>query len=135
MTSAIHRYVDKVFVLSLPAEENKRERMRRLLSEYGISFEFFDAINGNSARFDREWHAYAERPLATQNEKMKMSKLITSRGAWGYLKSGIALIRRIMDEGHQRVLILEDDIFLARDFESRIVHFSIRRLQIGNCFS
>lgn len=116
MSNRVNQVFDKVYVLSLKSDEDRRSKMKRRLIALDIDFEFYDAIDGNSICFDREWIIYNSRPLSTEQERKKNRKLITSRGAWGCLRSYISLLRNTLSQGYQKVLIFEDDIFLSKKF-------------------
>jgi GR25 family glycosyltransferase involved in LPS biosynthesis len=123
MPSIVNQHFDKVYVLSLNYDTERRSRMETLLSSLDIEFEFYDALNGNSVRYDREWNIYHSRPLATELERKKNRKLITSRGAWGCLRSYISLLRHVLSKGCNKILILEDDIFFSKDFSKDFSQF------------
>lgn len=110
---------DAVFLLNLDVDEAKRAHAESMLSEHGIAFTRFAAIDGNDAAFDQEWLDYTNRPLSLPAERRQGTRLIESRGAWGYLKTMQALLEYAKDRGLGRILVLEDDVMLHRDFLPR----------------
>lgn len=67
--------------------------------------ELFEAIDGHSAAFNPAWG----------NDRM--------RGAWGCWASHSAMLRKMLDEQAESVLILEDDAYLAPQFNERTEKF------------
>jgi len=124
MKSPVNLFFDKVYVLSLSKDTEKRKTIGKALNKQNIEFEFFEAIDGNSSRFDREWEVYFSTPLMDKTEFIKGRKHIQSRGAWGCLYSHSSLIRKVLSEQIERVLILEDDCILALSFREQFDRFT-----------
>ncbi len=123
MVSQINSYFDKIFVLSLKTDVHKRKRIKQDLSQYGIEFEFFDGVYGNSIEFDYEWSFYNQRSIKTNLEKLYNKKFIESRGALGCLKSYLEIFRYSIKMNFNRILVLEDDIVMCHDFENKFIQF------------
>lgn len=119
----INSYFDKVFVLSLRHETLARAAMSQKLAAVNIDFEFFEGVNGRSGEFSREWEFYEKRPCVTPLEMSYKKKFIESRGAWGYLKTMIKLLRYTMQRGYERILVFDNDVILARNFNARFEKF------------
>lgn len=92
-----------VFVISLPAAYDRRAHMQQELSKQGISFSFFDALNGEQAqRFLSHSNLYIEKNALTLGEI-------------GCASSHIALWQRLVKSPAETMVVLEDDIFLGQD--------------------
>lgn len=110
---------DAVFLLNLDADKTKLDHSEAMLTRHGIDFIRFAAIDGNDERFDQEWMEYVDRPPILPAERHLGTRLIESRGAWGYLKSMEALLAEAQRRGLRRILVLEDDVLLHREFVAR----------------
>ncbi len=119
----INEYFDKVYVLSLEKEAEKRAKIAARLIKYGINFDFFNAINGDSFSLEREWNLYKSRPLSTKLEIGYNKKFIESPGAWGALKSYIAIFKDALSHKYDKILIFEDDCLFCNDFINQFTHF------------
>ncbi|MDF1695707.1 MAG: glycosyltransferase [Saprospiraceae bacterium] len=120
--SHINHYFDHVYVLNLEHRPDRKIAMLQKLSRLGIEAEFVQAINGYSTNNKLEHQAYLDRPLG--NHPMEISqerKLISSPGAWGYLKTYLGILFDAKKRGFERILCLDDDVLFHNDFENRFL--------------
>ncbi|MDJ0792282.1 MAG: glycosyltransferase family 25 protein [Acidimicrobiia bacterium] len=110
---------DRIFVLNLDRDADKMAATTRLLDGAGIDFERFPAVDGSDQEFDDAWERYVAAGPTLPQERHLGERLIESRGAWGYLHSMRKLLSHAQDEGLRRILVLEDDIMLHRNFGAR----------------
>ena len=123
--SILNQEFDKVFVLSLEKERDKRANISTVLGDLNIEFEFFDAVNGYDIKYNVEWEFYSKRPLSTYYEKTYNKKFIESRGAWGCLKSYYEIFKLAIKKKYKRILILEDDVLFCENFEEKVKEFFV----------
>ncbi|WP_341938842.1 glycosyltransferase [Marinimicrobium sp. C2-29] len=129
-------YFDNVYVVNLKHEVDNRLKVARHLNSHGIRYEFFEAVNGYQGDAYKKWLEYSSRPLGSLvrfpefNEKeIKRGKhYIESAGAVGYILTYISILKDAKRRGFRRVLILEDDVILARQFQKEVSQF----LQVVN---
>lgn len=122
---------DHVYVVNLEHETENRYKVVKHLQDYGIPFELFQAVNGYEGEPYQRWEAYAAKPLGALrrfpefNEKEigRGKHFIESAGAIGYIYTYLAIIEDAKRREFKRILILEDDIILAKDFEHRFAVF------------
>jgi hypothetical protein len=90
-------HVERVarYVISLPHRADRQKAMRRELSRIGWEAEFFPAV--------RPDHAAG----------------FPSIGARGCFLSHLAVLKQAMQDGADRLIILEDDLSFVRDFSTR----------------
>jgi hypothetical protein len=112
----VNDYFDRVFVINLRQNLQKWNITAHMLSRYGITWERFAGVNGFEKKQVHAWRTYADSGLTHPFEKILQRKLIESPGAWGTLLSCKHLIEKARLEGLERILILEDDIMIHRDF-------------------
>ena len=110
---------DRVYVLNLDRDTRKLAATTRLLEGAGIRFERFPAVDGSAERFDEAWGEYSGAKPILPQERHVGERLIESRGAWGYLHSMRALLTHALAHDLRRILVLEDDVMLHRDFAER----------------
>ena len=104
--SYINEYFDKIFCINLDRREDRMEMANKELSKFNIEFERFSAVDGNNIKKEDY----------TTNPNIPV-------GAVGCLLSHLNLIKTCKERGYNRVLILEDDIILSDDFESRFKEY------------
>lgn len=86
---------DARYVISLPHRTDRQKAMRRELSRIGWEAEFFPAVRpDNAAGFP-------------------------SIGARGCFLSHLAVLKQAIQDGADRLIILEDDLSFVRDFSTR----------------
>ncbi|PNP97630.1 glycosyltransferase [Moraxella sp. RCAD0137] len=127
--SSIHQYFDHIYVVNLEHHIAKKLKVAKHLSEHGVGFELFKAVNGCQGEPLEIWKKYESQPiqsfkrfpeLAKLNRK---SKLIESAGAVGYIFSYVKILKEAKQKGYKRILILEDDVLLDKNFEAKFKKF------------
>lgn len=88
------------FVITLPRLEQRQAKTQKELSKFGIEFQFFYGIDKNTLQDD---------------EVIKGSK-----GAMACALSHQALMNYALNEGFDRIVVMEDDVKLCHDFNERI---------------
>src|ERR1700722_9368909 len=98
-----------VFVINLKRSQDRRAEMTRRLDALGIPHEFFEAVEGGTLDL-RNLPAYdsARRRLLFGRDLRP--------GEVGCLLSHRGVYQRIVENGIEKSLVLEDDVFLSRDF-------------------
>lgn len=94
----------KVFVISLPGDEARREFMRGQLGAFGLDFEFFDAVRGSERIHDPVWYDDAA--------ARKLEDRSLRAGEVGCALSHAAVYAEIARRDLPWALILEDDAIL-----------------------
>jgi len=129
--SHIHQYFDHVYVLNLEHRPERKIAMMQKLGRLGIAAEFVKAIDGYSSQNQAEYQHYLEKPLGgTGSHPMEISqqrKLISSPGAWGYLKTYLGILTDAKKRGFERILCFDDDVLFHKDFEEEFKR-SIRQI-------
>lgn len=111
---------DQAFVLNLPHHLSRWHTTASRLSKVEVSFARADTVNGYAAESKAAWHEYAAEGPKLPIEHRIGRKLIESPGAWGYLSSALRVIKTARESRMNRVLMLDDDIMLASDFDERL---------------
>jgi glycosyl transferase family 25 len=101
----------KIFVISLRGEQARRAYVQRELSDAGLPFRFFDAIEGTVA----EQHFAAIRPWSFLINARRRPTL----GEIGCYASHRSLWRHCIELG-EPILVLEDDCELAANFAAAL---------------
>lgn len=99
----------KILVINLARSTERREGMRRQLEALGLDFEFVAAVDGRD--FDVQAH-----PAYDSARRRRAFGRDLNGGELGCLLSHRAIFQRMVDEGLEQVLVLEDDVVLGADF-------------------
>lgn len=94
------------YVVSLKRELARREHTVRELGREGIRFEFVDAVDGKELRADERISRSLGVPIVSGDIACTMSH-------------GLAM-KTMLAHGHERALIVEDDVWLAPGFAQTI---------------
>ena len=107
--------LDKVYVINLKKDEEKRELMKKKLKKYNIEAEFIKAIDGNSEviyeKYLKKKKNYITIPFIS-----KTGYLYRSPGAYGCLLSHIKVIEDAIKKKYNKICIFEDDIIFHKNF-------------------
>lgn len=128
---SVNSSFDKVYIVSLEDDLEKRLKLGFQLRSLGIDYEWFSAVNGYEGQPLLEYQEYTKRPLGEMShfiegcdyELNRGSKLIESPGAVGYIYTYISIIKDAKNKGFKKILILEDDVILCDGFEQRFNRF------------
>lgn len=129
--NTVSDYFDNVYVVNLKHEAENRFKVARHLQARGIRFELFEAVNGYQGEAYSKWLEYSDRPLGmlqrfpefNEKEISRGKHFIESAGAVGYIYTYIAILKDAKRRKFKRILILEDDIILARNFTDAVKRF------------
>lgn len=126
--SKINKSFDQVYVVNLKSEINKRLSIAKHLNENNISYELVQATNGYVGEPFEQYQKYVDRgcgnlvryPEFNNLEKSIGRRFINSAGAIGYIFTYINILKDAKLRGFNKILILEDDIILTENFESKL---------------
>ena len=99
----MNEYFDKIYVLSLKRNTDRRELITRRLNTVGIEFEFFDACDGQV--INHIWKKLDNQRFTTKN----------------YVAcsiSHLSIYNDALSRGFKRILILEDDVKPHSDIQN-----------------
>jgi len=96
----INTYFDNIYIISLTTAKNNRNRINKILSNYNIYYEIFDAVNG----------------YELQNTSGFKKSILKSPGAYGYLLTMIKIFEDAKKNKYNKILICDDDIILKNNF-------------------
>lgn len=99
-------YFDRVVVINLDRREDRWKAVQEKLAKINWPFkepERFSAYDGDKLPTPIGW--------------------TSGKGTWGCLLSHREVLARAIQDRVQNILVLEDDIFFAPDFETRVVDF------------
>lgn len=105
-TDTLKNYFDRVVVINLDRRNDRWEAVQQKLSKINWPFktpERFSAYDGNKLPAPIGWTSGA--------------------GTWGCLLSHREVLARALQDNVSSILVLEDDIFFAPDFENRVLSF------------
>jgi glycosyl transferase family 25 len=103
----------KIFIISLPDAEARRERAARQLGELGLAFEFFDAMRGEQVLAD----GYFDR--CDEEEWLLNTGHEMSLGEVGCFASHRSMWQKSVDLG-EAIMIMEDDFQLLPGFAGAV---------------
>lgn len=102
----LENFFDRVVIINLDRRKDRWDAVQQKLSKINWPFktpERFSAYDGSKLPVPVGW-TYGQ-------------------GTWGCLLSHREVLGRAISEGVESILVLEDDIFFADDFETRVVEF------------
>jgi glycosyltransferase involved in cell wall biosynthesis/GR25 family glycosyltransferase involved in LPS biosynthesis len=134
-SSRINEVFDAVYLVNLPQAVEKRLSSAQQLRDHGIKFHLVEAVNGYAGEALERYKTYQSRTLGDfkrypeyRDAEIKRGKpYIESAGAIGYIHTYVGILKAARDKGLRRILILEDDVLLCRDFEPALA----RLLQVA----
>jgi glycosyltransferase involved in cell wall biosynthesis len=116
----INRYFDRILIINLKSRYDRRLKAIQELRRMGIDAEVFFADDGYSPSNLKEYYKYASKPIGGKNahpmESLYARKMIMGPGALGYLKTFKRLLHYAIDQGWERILCFDDDIFFHHQF-------------------
>lgn len=104
----MNEYFDKIYVLSLKRNEDRRKLISERMETVGLRFEFFDACDGQV--LNHIWRKLDNNNFTTQN----------------YVAcsiSHLSIYNDALTRGFKRILILEDDIKPHKDIQNLFNNF------------
>lgn len=123
MIKSINNFFDKIYILNLKRDISKRNKISQQFDKLDLSYTFFDACNGYSSKYEREWQFYQNRPKSTPLEVNYNKKFIESQGALGYLKSMSTIFKQSLQFNYNRILVFDDDTILCDNFFQKFTDF------------
>lgn len=135
----VNEVFEKVFVINLDRRQDRMAAMHARLTHRGITYERFPAVDGTAADVQEMYSKYrAARPAPDPKARLSSRDFffggktdaqrtahveaglkgpaIRSAGALAYSLTYRKILRRCINEGVERVLILDDDCLFHRDF-------------------
>jgi glycosyl transferase family 25 len=100
----INQLVDAVYVLSVRSLDDRIAHMKREMARHEIDFEFVFEFDANAIPDELIARVFAPSDMRRTHQSLVLKHIET----W----------RRCVDRGQRRVLVLEDDAVLGRDFMS-----------------
>lgn len=127
----INSVFDHIYMVNMRKETKKRIVGGAHLKENGIDFVLHEAVNGYEGAAAKKYQEYSARKLGEfsrfkkfQDLEIKRGKpFIESAGAVGYIYTYLNILRQAKNAGYKRILILEDDIILCKDFHRKFSDF------------
>ncbi len=98
-----------VFVINMEKDAHRRRAMKDRLDAIGLPFAFFDAVDGRALSLDAC-------PVYDGARRRRYFGRDMTRGELGCLMSHRAVYRKMLDEGLEAALVLEDDVLFEDDF-------------------
>lgn len=126
----INIYFDNIYLMNLPNQKEKKHKVLNQLNKYKINIQLWNATNGYSEKNIREFNEYSSKQVGNlicsqynELEKYRGSKFISSPGAWGYNKTMKSILEDAKKNEYKKILIIEDDIILDKDFHHKFNTF------------
>lgn len=104
--SLIHQIVDKVYVINLDKDTERMSAVEKQLRVHQISYERISGVDGSKVGHHTKFS-----PLCN---------VFCTPGMKGCALSHISIFQKVLESNYQSVLILEDDVELADDFDARL---------------
>lgn len=117
----INTYFDKIFCINLDKEKQKWQNVHKIFKENHIQVERFNAISG-SLITNEEFEVLVKKynPEKLKGENASFYGHIENKNSLACLLSHLEIIKKSKNKGYKKILIFEDDIFISKNFISRI---------------
>ena len=106
-TSIVNFYFNKVYVINLKKDVNKRKTIAKIMAQHNIIYELVDACNGYDL----------PKELIINRDRYK------NLGEIGYIYSWIKILKIAIDNKYTRILCFDDDVMLHNDFTNKFSMF------------
>lgn len=107
--------LDKIYVINLERDREKKELMIKKLKKYNINAEFVKAVDGKNPEIYKEY---------IKNKKsiniFGLHGLYRTPGAYGCLLSHIKVLEDAINNNYNQICILQDDIIFHNNFYSEL---------------
>lgn len=107
----LHRYFDRIYIINLERRPDKLTKVLWQLERYQIKPTIIKAIDGYHPKY------YYQRELHTKSQRI-------TPGAYGYILSWRKVIEDAIQNQFKRILILDDDVILVKNFNQHFHHWS-----------
>lgn len=129
--SILNRYFDHIYLVNLNKSKKERLRVFKHLNSCGVSVQRWNATNGYQGAPLAHYEQYKSRQLGTlrrfsrfNEREIKRGKgFIESAGAVGYIYTYLSILNDAKKNRYEKILIIEDDIILCKDFETKFEEF------------
>jgi GR25 family glycosyltransferase involved in LPS biosynthesis len=106
--SLIHQIVDKVYVINLEKDKERLGTIEKQLRKHQITYERVVGIDG------------AKLNGVANHQFTPLCNTFCTAGMKGCALSHMSIFQKVLENNYQSVLILEDDVEIADDFDSRL---------------
>ena len=118
---ALNEIFDHIYIINLEKDVEKYKITQDALQAYGISASRFEAINGLGVL--EEYRALKKLHDESATAFWIREGLFRSPGCYGSTLSRITILKDAVYNKYKKILILEDDIILHRDFHKLFHQF------------
>jgi glycosyltransferase involved in cell wall biosynthesis len=122
--SLLNSVFDHIYVLNLGKRIDRRVEIIQKLKKYNIQAEIIEAVNGYTAENEKEFYDFYRQPLGGKGthhlERTLKKKMISSPGAWGYLKTYKSIIGDARQNNYRKILCFDDDVLFHKSFEDEL---------------
>lgn len=107
----------KYYVINLKSQPERRSRMAALLDAQGVDYEFFDAVYGKNLSAEEESLCSKDNQVILEfdNGRKLLVEDELSASEKGCALSHLKLYQKILDDGVERAVIMEDDLDLTQE--------------------
>ena len=125
--STINDVFEKIYVINMTKDVNKRNDIINKMSELNIEYEFFEGIDGSTEPYISEYNEYKKLPYNHNNahhyEKTRNVKTIRSSGAYGYLVTWKKILEHSIETKYNNILVFDDDVIFDNNFHAKFNNF------------
>ena len=103
-----------IYVINLPNSTSRRHEMENQLTKLGLPFTIVEAVDGNALE-----QSYIDKYYSSPESQRLHGRELT-RGELGCAFSHISIYKKMITDGSDYVVILEDDIYIGESFRKYI---------------
>lgn len=110
----INSYFDKIYVINLKKDANKKSKIEEMFKKYNIAFEFYNAEYGYNEPYITKFNKYVT------NCRINNTRInIKNAGAWGYLETWKNILTTSINNKYDKILCFDDDVILSNEFNNK----------------
>jgi len=155
VSTGINSFFDRIYVMNLDRRPDRWQKIALIAKKHNLDITRFAAVDGTREQVKAPWEKYFRsglkelpagiEPLTDYRDKFQKyfhyaarihfmesklgKKAMQSPGAWGYAMSYIAILNEAIKNDYHRILILDDDIILHKnfnkEFEKHALHLPV----------
>lgn len=114
-SEGINNYFDKIFIINLKKDIDKKNKVLKYLQLLNIrNYEFIEAVNGYDQDIIEEYNKLSKKGLITLWEKKHKKKHLSNSKELGCLLSHLRILEVAKKRDYKRWLHLEDDVIMHK---------------------
>lgn len=109
--SLLNRYFDRIYVINMKKDVEKRRNIIEIFSKHNIIFDFFEGIDGNDDSIKLEYESIIKKNITSR---------LKSPNAYAYSKTMLNIFLDAKNKNYKNILICDDDCIFIKNFNEKL---------------